>query len=937
MEEIMIQSIDESIHCGLIKNALFLSERLYASSANEDNLFKIAQIYYQMGKINQCLLILQQYPQITMIKNLYLLALSNYDLGNIQEAESSIIKCCIYFEKYYQPNNNSKDKCNNSNKNNKNNNNNNNNNNNKNNNNNNEDEYYGIYSDILCEFDDIDDINSISYGFDSPCNIGSVYYLMGLISKKKNQKEKAIRYLKKSVYTYPFLWVAFEQLCNICPDEIDISDLFSHTNLIHQINHLNQQQQQQHQQYRQYLSNSLNQNKVNNSNNDNINNDSSKNNEQTTSSIATGTTNIITNTIKPNNFIKPPYHPNHRVGLTPSSFYDSSSIHITPINFKASIQQQHQQVQQQIQQQKYNNRYFVTPQTPLSHITPILSNRFSQNVVDPIPMVMDTPDSKGSQPASSSNSHTPYTPSTPSVHHHHHHHHKQQPHQHKKSAPQSQTIKKSISNEFDTPMSLDLKSPIFTTSTGSDIHGFTSTLKQQQTKQQTTTTTTTTTATTITDKEVSSTKTKKQVNFGKTEEFSLKSLSSSLSDDDYDEEKNENHHHHYNNKSIDELEIEEDDQLNITDNSVQPNFYEFDESSILDFDGGDLYEGLIELHKGQTQLLELFFILADSYRLLCLYLCKEAIESFKRLSEEQYRTGWVLTKVAKAYHELIDYKEARSIFQEVSQMEPYRLEGMELYSTLLWQMKEDAELSYIAHKYSEFDRLSPYSWVVVGNCFSLQRDHEAAIKLFRRAIQLDPDMTYAYTLCGHEYLANDELELALNAFRMAIRCDPRHYNAFYGIGLIYYRQEKYNLAEYHFRKALSINEFSSVLCCYLGMTLQHNPNKIQEGIDMLYRSIEIQPKNTFAKFKLAAFLFANQQYHHAIDQLLEFKEIEPKETPIYILLGKCYKQLGELDKALDSLNTALDLDPKNSNYIRSLIDKLPLEDEDDNQDYFQLN
>lgn len=270
-------------------------------------------------------------------------------------------------------------------------------------------------------------------------------------------------------------------------------------------------------------------------------------------------------------------------------------------------------------------------------------------------------------------------------------------------------------------------------------------------------------------------------------------------------------------------------------------------------------------------------------------------------------------------------------------MEPYRLEGMELYSTLLWQMNEDAELSYIAHKYSEFDRLSPYSWVVVGNCFSLQRDHEAAIKLFRRAIQLDPDMTYAYTLCGHEYLANDELELALNAFRMAIRCDPRHYNAFYGIGLIYYRQEKYNLAEYHFRKALSINESSSVLCCYLGMTLQHNPNKIQDGIDMLYRSIEIQPKNTFAKFKLAAFLFANQQYHHAIDQLLEFKEIEPKETPIYILLGKCYKQLGELDKALDSLNTALDLDPKNSNYIRSLIDKLPLEDEDDNQDYFQLN
>jgi anaphase-promoting complex subunit 3 len=82
---------------------------------------------------------------------------------------------------------------------------------------------------------------------------------------------------------------------------------------------------------------------------------------------------------------------------------------------------------------------------------------------------------------------------------------------------------------------------------------------------------------------------------------------------------------------------------------------------------------------------------------------------------------------------------------------------------------------------------------------------------------LDTTFTYAYTLCGHEYMASDDLDKALVLFRNAMRMDERHYNAWYGLGMIYYRQEKYELAEYHFRRAITINNTSSVLYCYLGM------------------------------------------------------------------------------------------------------------------------
>lgn len=69
--------------------------------------------------------------------------------------------------------------------------------------------------------------------------------------------------------------------------------------------------------------------------------------------------------------------------------------------------------------------------------------------------------------------------------------------------------------------------------------------------------------------------------------------------------------------------------------------------------------------------------------------------------------------------------------------------------------------------------------------------------------------------------------------------------------MIYFRQEKYEIAEYHFRRAISINDKSSVLHCYLGMVLLES-NQLEEALQEFECSLKIDPKNTLAKFKRAA-------------------------------------------------------------------------------------
>ena len=332
--------------------------------------------------------------------------------------------------------------------------------------------------------------------------------------------------------------------------------------------------------------------------------------------------------------------------------------------------------------------------------------------------------------------------------------------------------------------------------------------------------------------------------------------------------------------------------------------------------------------QGAARALWLLRQLSNGYRLLCQYKCQEAVLAFQALPHCQYNTGWVLNQVGRAHFEMVQYTEALRAFEQAQAVEPHRLCGMELHSTILWHLKREVPLCYLAKRAVDFDRVSAYTCCVVGNCFSLQKEHDTALKFFQRAIQLQPDLAYAYTLSGHEYSSNDDFEKAMTHYRSAIRIDERHYNAWYGLGNIYFRQEKYDFAEHHLRKALAINPCSSPLYCYLGMALHANLKTLQ-ALEMLSNAIAIDPKNPLARFQKAQVLIAMEQHDAALVELRTLVEVAPKEGSVYFVLGKVYKKLGQPSQAMVNLTRALDLSPKDAQQIKAAILNLEREDNAD--------
>jgi len=86
----------------------------------------------------------------------------------------------------------------------------------------------------------------------------------------------------------------------------------------------------------------------------------------------------------------------------------------------------------------------------------------------------------------------------------------------------------------------------------------------------------------------------------------------------------------------------------------------------------------------------------------------------------------------------------------------------------LYVSEKRAELALLAQTYIKQDRARPEVCCLVGNYYSLRREHEKAIVYFRRALKLDRGYLSAWTLMGHEYVEIKNTNAAIASYRRAV-------------------------------------------------------------------------------------------------------------------------------------------------------------------------
>jgi anaphase-promoting complex subunit 3 len=283
----------------------------------------------------------------------------------------------------------------------------------------------------------------------------------------------------------------------------------------------------------------------------------------------------------------------------------------------------------------------------------------------------------------------------------------------------------------------------------------------------------------------------------------------------------------------------------------------------------------------------------------------------------------------------MDYKKAKQTFQALRKRAPSWIDDLEVYSTVLWHLKDEVPLSLLAHELTESHFQSPETWCAVGNSFSVCRSRDEAIRCFRRACQLSPQLPQAYSLLGYELMEQEDYYEAIGAFQRAIRVEPRFYTAWVGLGRAYERLSRNDVALKHYLTAVEINSSNPIIytyvarVCYIAppANLGFSNNAVQvletlqkrrSAIEYLRRGIRLSPPPlTMALIRMqraGIYLYAGQP-GAALEDLRAVALIAPDEPRVHLLLGQAYAMQGE-DKAaaLKSYTTALSLAPWVSSY-----------------------
>ncbi|KAF8682246.1 Tetratricopeptide repeat [Rhizoctonia solani] len=327
-----------------------------------------------------------------------------------------------------------------------------------------------------------------------------------------------------------------------------------------------------------------------------------------------------------------------------------------------------------------------------------------------------------------------------------------------------------------------------------------------------------------------------------------------------------------------------------------------------------------ETEAADAYIMDLVRTFGRAVQALAQYRSADVLEELESLPEEQKRAASVMVLIGRAEYERADYTKAKRAFTLARTLDPSRIWDMDIFSTLLWHLRNDVELSFLAQELLALDQRSPQAWIAVGNAFSLQKEHEQALTAFKRAVALDPHCAYAHTLIGHESVSMEEFEKAASSFQSALRVDRRHYNAWYGLGTVYQKTSKLRHAEYHFERAAEINPCNAVLQCCLGIVIEKRGER-EVALRRYDHACRISPENSLVRFNRARLLMALERYEEAIEDLVRLKDIVSDEANVWFTLGKAYWAMGWRTLATQHLTVAQELDPKLVGAVRELMER----------------
>ena len=202
------------------------------------------------------------------------------------------------------------------------------------------------------------------------------------------------------------------------------------------------------------------------------------------------------------------------------------------------------------------------------------------------------------------------------------------------------------------------------------------------------------------------------------------------------------------------------------------------------------------------------------------------------------------------------------------------------------------------------DSLEAYDYVLRGRAYLsriTRSDNLEARKMFKRAIELDPNYAAAYVGLGWTYrvavghgwteFLNEALQKAQDLAEQALRLQDSA-DAHDLLGSIYLVRGRYELASQELEHAIALNPNDSDSLAGLGSVMLYT-GKTNEAVQAIETALRFNPAiNTDFLYELGIAYYLQTQYGKAIEILERGKAKNPNYAFIHAVLAAAYAQVG---------------------------------------------
>ncbi|WML33915.1 tetratricopeptide repeat protein [Clostridium sp. OS1-26] len=203
--------------------------------------------------------------------------------------------------------------------------------------------------------------------------------------------------------------------------------------------------------------------------------------------------------------------------------------------------------------------------------------------------------------------------------------------------------------------------------------------------------------------------------------------------------------------------------------------------------------------------------------------------------------------------------------------------------------------------------------------YEIFSEREEVIEYYEKIVELEPENEDAYVRMAEIYAELGNSKKQEKYYKDVLNINSNNLKANVGLADYYYEQNKYKNALAYINLAIELNSDEEWLRlaqgeCYCEL-------KQYDKALQVYNNILENSENESVYDYRGDVYFSLKQYDKSISDYLKFIELKPESKGVYYRLGLAYKENGDYNKAIESLNKAIKLLPNNKELL-DLIDEI---------------